>query len=258
MTSEIKNPPPKEDFGDNYIGPSKEDGVLYPDAPVTESTSADSAEDWFIRGGGGDDMIAGGDGDDRLQGGSGDDRMWGGDGDDFMRSGKGDDTVKGGLGNDTMKGRGGDDYLTGEQGDDHLYGGKGDDYLDGDVGDDTLFGGKGQDRLWGGRGNDELYGDRGNDVLRDEEGTNKVDGGDGMDTYVLKGSMADYVFTEGENGVITVTHSDSYSGADFETTLVNVEQVVFGNGQPGGGHHDGPPVFDPDNTVQIDDLFVDV
>ena len=181
-------------------------------------------ESYFIQGGAGNDKIGGNNGNDRLEGGAGDDRMWGNGGDDIMKGGKGNDTAKGGEGNDRIYGGEGNDYVSGEQGDDVVFGGKGNDEVDGGAGNDILYGGAGDDVIFG----DALvFHCVGDDILVDEEGTNRINGGKGDDTYVLKGSKDDYVFTKGENGEIIVTRAEGAKGPDFTTTLIDVENVVF-------------------------------
>ena len=199
---------------------------------------------YFIQGSLGDDKIGGNDGNDRLQGGLGNDRMWGGAGDDIMIGGEGDDTVKGGAGDDVLYGYEGNDYLSGEQGDDTIFGDAGDDKVDGGIGNDTLFGGDGNDHLWGCDGND---------ILVDESGSNIINGGAGEDTYILTGSQEDYIFTLNDNGDVVVRNAEG-AGPDFETTLIDVEQVYFdasGLDQP-----ENLPSFDDTNTVDLDSLAV--
>ena len=216
---------------------------------------------YFIQGADGNDTLSGNDGDDRLQGGKGNDFLAGGGGDDIIKGGVGNDTVEGGAGDDEIEGGKGNDYLRGGQGNDTIHGDSGNDDIVGGAGKDTLYGGEGADHLWGedgddylggGEGVDKLYGGDGNDWLRDELGVgNRIDGGDGKDTYVLTGSMDDYTFTRGEDGSIIVSGNNFENNQPFETTLTNIEQVYFLDGALGSD----PDSYDPADAVNIGELF---
>ncbi|KND47006.1 MAG: Alkaline phosphatase [Parcubacteria bacterium C7867-004] len=116
--------------------------------------------------------------------------------------GDGDDTFDGfyAFGNLTVFGDFGNDFIQGGNGNDQLFGGQGRDALFGDLGDDTVSGGDGSDALFGGSGRDSLNGGVGNDLLgfglRD-----KVNGGDGDDTFQLTGD-------DGLRGAITLDFND--------------------------------------------------
>jgi len=190
---------------------------------------------------GGNDLLLGGDGDDRMYGdaytgfvtvggvGPGPPApptiLSPGAGIGGSASG-GDDHLEGGEGNDTMVGDA-FDFQTPFQGSgsglsggvDTLMGGNGDDILAGDAmsmvrstamgGDDRLFGGDGNDTLAGdalrddnGRGgNDRLFGEAGDDTLRGGSGNDILDGGEGMDTALFDGNIADF-----QIGGSVVTH----------------------------------------------------
>ncbi|SPJ29505.1 beta strand repeat-containing protein [Falsiruegeria mediterranea] len=115
------------------------------------------------------------------------------------------------------------DRLFGLDGQDTLSGFAGNDFLHGGDGFDMLFGGSGNDTLVGWGDTDTLDGGAGNDVFQDLYGSrNRIDGGDGIDTYVQ--SFASFV--EGEL-IIDIANGATYQGADF-TTLDNIENV-FGS-----------------------------
>jgi Ca2+-binding RTX toxin-like protein len=94
---------------------------------------------------------------------------------------------------------------------DTLTGGSGNDVISGLGGNDILNGGAGNDTLTGGHGDDTLIGGAGDDVL---------DAGEGVDTAVYAGNYADYVLTQGANG-LTVT------GADGTDLLTGVNYLHF-------------------------------
>lgn len=78
--------------------------------------------------------------------------------DNFLAGRGGNDVINGGLGADRILGDNGDDDLFGEAGNDYITGGLGEDYLSGSTGNDRLFGNNGADELEGGAGNDTLIG----------------------------------------------------------------------------------------------------
>ncbi len=122
----------------------------------------------FIEGLDGNDIIWAAGGDDTLLGGDGSDIIIAGSGDDFLKGQNGNDILMGEAGNDNIHAGSGDDVLFGDGGNDFLAGGKGNDVIFGNQGDDILKGGKGCDFLLGGTGNDTfLYNSiqQGDDVI---------------------------------------------------------------------------------------------
>ena len=136
----------------------------------------------------------------------------GSDDDNTLNGGAGDDTLDGGDGNDTLRGGAGDDQLVSGLGDDYLYGESGDDVLIGGAGDDTLDGGDGDDEIFGGAGDDTLYSSLGADI---------EDGGEGIDTYIIRETLS-YV------PVINLKLETAYlkgSDPDYSNSVANMENV---------------------------------
>jgi Ca2+-binding RTX toxin-like protein len=106
-----------------------------------------------------------------AQGNGGNDTIWGNTEDDLIFGGSGNDTLKGWSGNDQLFGENGNDLILGEDGNDELLG---------DSGSDTLLGGNGNDWLLGTNGFSPVYNSNEYDVLN---------GGSGMDTFVLGTSL---------------------------------------------------------------------
>jgi Ca2+-binding RTX toxin-like protein len=121
----------------------------------------------------GENFATGGDaeGDDlngieNLIGSAQDDWLGGDDGNNVLNGWYGNDTIEAGLGNDILygfdgadilDGNGGVDVLHGENGSDELYGNADNDNLDGGNDNDKLFGGTGADTLTGGAGADAFW-----------------------------------------------------------------------------------------------------
>jgi Ca2+-binding RTX toxin-like protein len=135
-------------------------------------------------------------GDDHLVGGSFADVLNGGAGDDWLEGSAGGDLLNGGDGNDSLYGGDGNDLLYGGLGDDLLFGGLGNDHLDAGAGNDILMGDDGSDRLFGGDGNDRLDGGFDGD-------TDELNGGAGLDTFVIHKRRFDSPFFPQENDTIT-------------------------------------------------------
>jgi Ca2+-binding RTX toxin-like protein len=143
----------------------------------------DSGDNFFVAGGG-NDQISGKGGDDSINGGDGLDTI------DYSSAKK---RVTVNLGTDKALGQGADslvsievvvgspfgDTITGGSGDDRIYGGRGKDTLDGSGGRDIVRGGKGDDVVRGGPQGDRLYGDGGNDTLTGAAGKDHLNGGAG-------------------------------------------------------------------------------
>ncbi|MCB0633648.1 MAG: type I secretion C-terminal target domain-containing protein, partial [Lewinella sp.] len=92
------------------------------------------------------------------------------------------ETLNGGSTKDIILLGAGNDTSNGNDGDDELFGGEGNDTLRGYGDNDILVGGDGTDLLYGGDGNDFLYAGAGN--------LDRLEGGNGADTFVLAGDDA--------------------------------------------------------------------
>ena len=92
--------------------------------------------------------------------------------------------VMGGLGNDAAL-----NGVNGAAGSQIVFARTGNDTLNGGAASDILIGGNGNDTLVGGDDNDFVFGDAGTDTIRQgsTEGRDFIDGGDGVDTYILNG-----------------------------------------------------------------------
>ena len=112
------------------------------------------------------------------------------DGDDFFLGGGGDDDIHGGDGADEVRSEGGNDEINGGNGDDELSGGPGNDIIKGYTGDDILRGGDGNDELFPFWGSDQSFGGSGNDLISvtsaKDGDQNLLCGQDGQD--VLEGA----------------------------------------------------------------------
>lgn len=73
----------------------------------------------------------------------------------------------------------------------------------------------------GSTGNDTYAGTDNNDTVDGKGGDDAIDGGLGDDTAVYSGNRANYILTEGQDGVWTIT------GADGVDTLKNIEFIRF-------------------------------
>ncbi len=217
---------------------------------VTVNTVADTALNYIVEGGAGDDVIdasytgdaqgdridnfdhsdgsnndsvVAGDGNDTIISGLGDDTIVAGTGNDFVNAGSGNDTVFGGTGNDSVYGGSGNDLING---------GEGNDTLDGDGGDDSIYGGAGNDILIGDGGSDALYGGSENDGIYATSGNNTADGGSGNDSIYM-GSGNDIIFGGRGNDIAfggagndTITGG---SGNDSLTGGQGSDQFILGN-----------------------------
>ena len=143
----------------------------------------------------------------------------GGLGNDKITGAKGDDVLHGHKGNDKLKGKAGNDRLVGNEGNDVLYGGAGDDILVGGAGRDIMVGGKGDDTFYIGdlassvRLADVIkdYG-KGNDMLSFVTGTHTVYvKNTGKDTILQNGTGDDaeiYAILRGYTDPLTVDDAD--------------------------------------------------
>jgi trimeric autotransporter adhesin len=169
--------------------------VMHGDDVDVARLPGDSHGDDELDGGAGSDWMFGDGASDLLSGGSGDDFLFGDDAEAALpgRS-HGADTLAGGLGADQLVGGGGADVISGDEGNDRIWGDDrldrvslaqhGGDVLSGGLGDDYIEGGGGADSLDGGAGGDWLLGGDGADVLV-SEGLDRLEGGEGNDTYDL-------------------------------------------------------------------------
>lgn len=175
-----------------------------------------------LYGRGGDDVLIGvlmhgGDGNDTLLAagprGYGD----GGDGDDLINA----PGAQGGSGNDRITNTRhptSGSYFNGNDGDDFIWV---------NAGSDRVYGAAGADTVSGGAGNDTLSGGHGNDLLHNHSGDDAFDGGEGIDTLELFGSMTDWQY-QMQNGEIWLWNTrHSVYGTDRVT---GVEVFRFSDG----------------------------
>ena len=78
------------------------------------------ADDQYLSGTNGNELLHGAGGDDQISGANGIDILFGDTGDDTLIGGAGNDFIYGGAGNDVLNGGAGDDYLKGNGGDDRF------------------------------------------------------------------------------------------------------------------------------------------
>ncbi len=214
---------------ENLIG-SKFDDVLTGDANSN-----------MLDGGAGNDTLAGGTAADKLIGGSGVDRA------DYSASTAGvtinlatGTGVGGTADGDTLSsienvtGSVFDDVITGDNNANTVNAGAGNDYVDGGVGNDVIYGGDGNDTLTGNYGTDKMYGEGGNDTFLaewDEGNGDYYNGGDGVDTYQIDGTVV-------QNYALQIDLAAGTS--QYHDTFISVENLI------GGTSND---VFAGDNGV---------
>ena len=168
-----------------------------------------------ITGDGADNMLDGGEGDDTLSGGAGDDVLLGGAGADVLIGGAGEDEVNYAASQKAIEvdlsqadaGIGGDAEGDTFESVENIAGSSYDDMITGNDADNILFGDQGADTLIGSGGDDTLWGGVGEDVAQ------------------YSGVRGDYIIT-GENGLLKVS-----AGEGDTDTLLNVERIVFGEGE---------------------------
>ncbi|MBB3229316.1 cellulose binding domain-containing protein [Halomonas stenophila] len=103
------------------------------------------------------------------------------------------------------------DYVLGSRREDEIQGSDDGVYLDGGLGHDVLLGGAGDDILQGGPGADWY------------DGTDRLDGGQGVDTARYTGDFSAHEIAFTEDGPVV-------TGQGSEDTLVDMEFAVFGDG----------------------------
>lgn len=138
----------------------------------------------------------------------------------------GGDTLIGGDGNDLLIGRDGNDVFNGNAGNDTIDAGDGNDSIQGGIGNDSINGGLGNDTLKGNGGSDTLLGDAGDDlfIVLTDEGVDSLDGGDGSDTFEMRGSTGADTFDVGkEFGRLTVSIGATKQTAESNIELIHVQ-----------------------------------
>jgi Ca2+-binding RTX toxin-like protein len=146
----------------------------------------------------------------------------------------GANVLTGGAGNDTLDGGKGGDVLAGGTGNDVYYVDTADDTVTEGVGEgtDTIFTTQGkitlaanvENAVYTGTAAFTATGNALDNVIAGGGGNNRIDGGAGIDTFVVDGAFADYTI-ERPNATDVVLLRDEQT-----ITLKNVEQVQFGDG----------------------------
>ena len=192
--------------------------------------------DDLLTGDAGANVLDGGAGNDVLIGGAGADVLTGGDGvdlADYSGSGAGvtvDLAAGTGLGGDAqgdtlsgvenILGSKFDDVIIGDGSANTVKAGSGNDYVDGGAGNDVIYGGDGDDTLTGNYGTDKMYGEGGNDTFLaewDEGQGDYYNGGDGVDTYKIDGT----IFQNYSLQIDLATGTDQY-----HDTFISVENLI--------------------------------
>jgi len=171
-------------------------------------TFTGNAEQNFIDGGGGDDLMMGGENHDSFAGNSGNDTIDGGPGEDGVTYTVGPGPVSVNLAAGTASGAQGDDTLIRVEN------------VAGTTANDTLIGNDDANRLMGLEGDDSLSGGGGDDLLEPGPGNDTIDGGlGGRDTvqYTSPGP----VVVDLAQGLAT--------GPEGNDTLANVEVIIASN-----------------------------
>jgi Ca2+-binding RTX toxin-like protein len=180
-----------------------------------------------LDGGAGNDTLIGGAGADKLVGGAGVDVA------DYSTSTAGvtiDLAAGAGVGGDAqgdalatienITGSAFNDTVTGDANANIVSAGAGNDYVDGAAGNDVIYGGDGDDTLTGNYGTDKMYGEAGNDTFLaewDEGNGDYYNGGDGIDTYKIDGTIF-------QNYSLQI---DLAAGTDqYHDTFISVENLI--------------------------------
>jgi Ca2+-binding RTX toxin-like protein len=118
------------------------------------------------------------------------------------------------------------DKVTGGSGADQLFGQEGNDTLLGKGGNDNLAGGDGDDTLTGGDADDQVFGEAGNDrmIWNPGDDSDKLEGGDGIDTAEVNGGNGAEVFTVTANGARV--RFDRLDPAPFSLDIGTTEKLV--------------------------------
>jgi len=260
--------------GNDRINMSYGENVIFGDGGDDTITCAWGRNQ--IDGGEGDDVVHGGSQGDTIRGGAGDDTLNGGGGDDILIGGVGDDTIDGQTGRDVVDyssspaavtvdlgaGTAVDGYgttdgsirnvegIVGSAGDDTLTGGSGDDVIVGFGGDDIIRGGAGQDELAGGAGDDTIFGEAGDDVLvwYASDDHDRIVGGDGTDSLVVRGSVAAESVTAGPGAGAGEVRIDLLAPVSGRVDASEIEAMTL---ELGGGD-DVAVVNDPGMAMVIE------
>jgi uncharacterized delta-60 repeat protein len=150
--------------------------------------------------------------------------------------------------NDLVYGYGGNDTLSGGAGADTLDGGDGVDWADyggkngavtvtlngsqnaavfvNGIAEDTV---RNIENVFGGSGNDSLTGDVLDNILYGGSGNDSLAGGDGYDTAVFRGNVADYSIRY-DVVLSRYTIMDNVSGRDGTDNVTSVERIWFADG----------------------------
>ncbi|KIY97147.1 hypothetical protein MNEG_10817 [Monoraphidium neglectum] len=118
-----------------------------------------------------------------------------------LEGGPGFNVMDGNYGRDTLIGGNDGNLMDGGEGPDTITGGDAADSIVGSGGDDDIDGGKGSDLVEGGPGRDTLTGGPGDDIIIYRKGDlqdTSIDGGEGIDTLCLEGTISDYTVMFGE------------------------------------------------------------
>jgi Ca2+-binding RTX toxin-like protein len=194
-----------------------------------------------LTGGAGNDTLDGGAGADKLAGGLGDDTYFVDNAADVVTeaANEGTDTVRTALATATLAANVENLTYTGAAAfsgtgnllNNIITGGNAGNKLDGGAGNDTLNGGAGNDSLQGGAGDDSLDAGGGKDT---------IDGGDGADTLRVHGDFASYtvtrpnatdtVLTDAGGNVLTVRNVETFSFADGDKSLAQVQDNIASAG----------------------------
>ncbi|MFT6451466.1 MAG: Ca2+-binding RTX toxin-like protein [Halocynthiibacter sp.] len=183
----------------------------------------ESASDYFIDGGAGDDQITGGAADEILDGGVHDAASLTGSDNDTIDGGAGDDTIRGGYGADVLSGGDGDDQI------DHL----------GNAGQRIVA--EHHEFAWHIDGEaDTLNGGAGNDTIT-FDGADTATGGAGADVFWLYSDTdvdeADNIaemtdFTPGEDFLrVTLNPHSGYGALDVVVSDEGSDSLVMINGE---------------------------
>lgn len=203
--------------------------VLHPGANLHGVLGVFSAESLTSRPdfrGADDDFIIGRPGDDLVLAGAGNDQAWLGAGDDVLLSGLGNDAADGGPGSDLMAGGSGNDRLLGSTGSDVVAGNAGDDTMNGGSGDDALIDGLGSDRANGGDGDDWFFFTQAQRLGGSGTDTDHFDGGAGFDTLALLLDPATLA-VEQANVAANFVPGNPFTFGSMDLTITGIEQVVF-------------------------------